>query len=565
MTLKNNKKIILAVSAFFIFSFFSSAKADTLGENRKFFVEPSYDASGRSVVNAYLIKITDRAYFYADQAWWNFTNQSEAMETINSLAAEFSNKIYPDLTGFYGSEWNPGIDNDPKVTILIHPMVKDAGGYFSEKDEYSIFENSSSNQREMIYSNSDYIRTSYINSLIAHDFVHLIIFNQKNRLRNIREDVWLNEARADYAPTILGYDDIYDGSNLQKRVQNFVEKPSDFFISDWKNTKYNYAAVNIFTQYLVDNYGKKILLDSLNTDKIGISSINSALSKEGYKDDFSQIFLNWNIAVYLNDCNLGDKYCYKNPALKDLHVVPQTNFLPMSGESTLTFADNLKNWSANWYKIIGGKDNLVVKFEGDSSAFSKIPYITRNRNGVYSVGYLFVGSNNKSEISIKNFGSDIVSFTIIPAIYKQNLPLNVFYSFFWSASNSDNSNNGNGDSELIKNILAQIEYLKNQIAKLQGQNANNGQTQTCNSFTYNLYMGMKNSQVSCLQEFLKSQGKDIYPEGIISGFFGQLTKNAVIKFQEKYGSEILSPSGFSKGTGIVGNFTRAKINALLAK
>jgi len=28
-------------------------------------------------------------------------------------------------------------------------------------------------------------------------------------LRDVTEDVWLNEARADYASTLLGYDDVY--------------------------------------------------------------------------------------------------------------------------------------------------------------------------------------------------------------------------------------------------------------------------------------------------------------------------------------------------------------------
>jgi len=72
-----------------------------------------------------------------------------------------------------------------------------------------------------------------------------------------------------------------------------------------------------------------------------------------------------------------------------------------------------------------------------------------------------------------------------------------------------------------------------------------------------------NPEVRCLQEFLKNQGAEIYPEGLVTGNFLSLTKAAVIRFQEKYASEILTPLGLERGTGFVGEMTRAKINEIL--
>ncbi len=535
-----------------IFGFAFFAKADTLGAVKNFYIESGYDLTARKSVTAVLVKVSDKAYFYVDESWWNFTDQSSILQSINVLSQEFSSNIYPNLTAFFGSEWNPGIDSDTRITVLIHPMIKDAGGYTRTIDEYSIYQNSGSNQREMIYLNSDYIKTDYEKSLLAHEFVHLITFNQKDRKYGVSEDTWLDEARADYAPTLLGYDNTYDGSNLQKRVQSFVENPSISLI-DWQNSKYNYGMANVFIQYLVDYYGKQILTNSLKSPKVGIDSLNDALAKEGYKDNFSQIFSTWIVAVFLNDCGYGPAFCYKNPNLKDLHVVPQTNFLPLSGESTLTFADNLKNWSANWYKIIGGKDILKIKFEGSSVAFSKVPYITKNRSGNFKVDFLIIDKSNSASISIPNFGQDILSFVIIPSIYSKSLAADSFYSFFWSASVSQNANT---DADQIQQLLARIDYLKAEIARLKSGQGSNGQF-SCSSIITNLSYGMKNTEVRCLQEFLKSRGAEIYPEGLITGYFGQLTKNAVIKFQEKNG--VIFP-----GTGFVGVLTRNKINPILA-
>lgn len=75
------------------------------------------------------------------------------------------------------------------------------------------------------------------------------------------------------------------------------------------------------------------------------------------------------------------------------------------------------------------------------------------------------------------------------------------------------------------------------------------------SFSETLRFGMQSSDVYKLQQLL-STDKEIYPEAIVSGYFGQKTKEAVQRFQLKYG---VVGSNTDTGYGIVGPKTRVKL------
>lgn len=88
------------------------------------------------------------------------------------------------------------------------------------------------------------------------------------------------------------------------------------------------------------------------------------------------------------------------------------------------------------------------------------------------------------------------------------------------------------------------------------------------SFNRTLRFGMSGEDVKLLQQILNrdpvTQIANIGPgsPGQESSYFGNLTKNAVIKFQEKYKEQILFPNGLNKGTGFVGISTITVLNGL---
>ncbi|MBZ9569688.1 DUF2330 domain-containing protein [Patescibacteria group bacterium] len=76
-------------------------------------------------------------------------------------------------------------------------------------------------------------------------------------------------------------------------------------------------------------------------------------------------------------------------------------------------------------------------------------------------------------------------------------------------------------------------------------------------WTRNLFSGTEGDDVKALQEILIKEGVWSRPDIEATGYLGPITKEAVIKFQEKYSEEILKPFGLKEGTGFVGPSTRA--------
>ncbi len=556
------KKILFFAIVFLVLFPIANVKAANAGDMVNFNVDKNYDVTARSQVTALLVKTVPNLYFYIEKSWWDaqsLSRQNEVLHNLDGLSQEFNDKIYPTLTSFYGFEARPGIDSDNNITILFESVNNNLGGYFRSADEYSKLQAPDSSEREMLYLPIAQIDSAQLKVFLAHEFVHLIEANQKERLKGVQEEVWLSEARSDYASTLLGYDDTYEGSNLQRRVQDFLSQPGDS-LTEWQGTKYDYAIESVFMHYLVDHYGVAVLTDSLHSKLTGIPSLNEVLAKNGAQETFSQIFANWTISVVLNNCTNGVKYCFINKNLSSLKINPNLIFLPLVGSSSLSISNAVKDWAGSWQKIIGGSGDLTLEFSGLGGLVFKVPYIIYDKNNTYTVNFLNLDKDGKGQIDIKNFGSRYNSLVIMPSLQSKisgfgGAEIARSYSFVVSITGDIVQEN----PASVKDLLAQIDALKKQIALLE-----QGKTPAaCTAITGNLVIGMAGSQVTCLQQFLKTQGPDIYPEGLVTGFFGNLTKMAVMRFQEKYKAEVLAPINLLQGTGFVGILTRQKINQLL--
>ncbi|OJI07106.1 MAG: hypothetical protein COX02_00615 [Candidatus Vogelbacteria bacterium CG22_combo_CG10-13_8_21_14_all_37_9] len=73
-------------------------------------------------------------------------------------------------------------------------------------------------------------------------------------------------------------------------------------------------------------------------------------------------------------------------------------------------------------------------------------------------------------------------------------------------------------------------------------------------FNSNLTIGSTGLDVVALQTFLESQGNLVMPYGVSKGYFGNLTRNALAKYQ--------ASSGITPAVGYFGPISRSKVNSV---
>ncbi len=429
--------LILFAFAFLLVPFFVSAQS--IGERDNFFVDSSFSKTNQSSVDASLRFSSSLLNMYIEDSWWEERTDEEKREMsiiLNDLGNEFDSRMFNQLTYSYGSLWAPGTSTTgKKVTVLFHSLKEGARGYVRNIDGYEKAIAPYSNQREIVYLNVETIKDDLLKSYLAHEFSHLIQFNQKERKLGTPEEVWLNELRAEYAPTIMGYNSASNENNyLRSRVRSFLNRPTAS-LTQWNNELYDYGIVSVFGHYLVDHYGVEILTESLkNSNKVGIESIEEILRKRGINDTFEDIFTNWTIASYVNDCSIGDKYCYKNDNLKTLQVIPFSNFVPFSGESTLVIGQTLSNWSSHWQRFSGANKDLKLVFDGRNQKEIKAYYITRYYTGKQEIKEIVLGTNQTKEIIFPKMGVDIASLVLVVSAQDKTIPFNQQSSYYYSIS-----------------------------------------------------------------------------------------------------------------------------------
>ncbi|MGC9349394.1 MAG: hypothetical protein ACP5JG_14745 [Anaerolineae bacterium] len=263
-------------------------KVSNLDEDRNFEIE------------ARLVYKTEHVYMWVEEGLE--INQGD----IEEAADLFEEHTYPTNREFFGSEWTPGVDGDPHLSILhASDLGRTVAGYFSSADSFVTEVREDSNEQEMFYIHVDRgmgVGDPFYNGVLAHEFQHMIHWNND---RN--ETTWLNEGCSELAMELnnrryLGGPGYYDVGGSEYA---YLDAP-DTQLNTWPevdqtgSASAHYGASYLFMAYFLDRFGEEATQSLVAHDENGLDSVDAVLEELGVALDHRELFADWIVANLLD-------------------------------------------------------------------------------------------------------------------------------------------------------------------------------------------------------------------------------------------------------------------------
>ncbi len=335
----------------------------------------------RREISARLRVQTERVEMWVEEGTWHDVRRLE------EAAILFETQVYSETRAIFGSEWMPGVDNDPHIIILHATGLGDGLlGYTSSVDEFPRALYPTSNEAEMITVNMDAVDvgspTYY--AVLATQFQRLI---QWTHDRN--EERWVKEGLAELAAR--DWPDAIDGPNesgpgedtptLGRPELAYLEHP-DTSLTLWEDKTdtdgsgppdaadrrrsestalAHRGAAYLFVSYFRELLGNEGTRELVSQPLNGIAGFDATLAKLGSDTRGEDLFANWVVANYLDVDAQTDAF----PARYGYDTLELHRPVPAAtcDDYPFTLDASVQQFGAD-YVLLEGSDDLQVQFTG---------------------------------------------------------------------------------------------------------------------------------------------------------------------------------------------------------
>ena len=279
-----------------------------VGEKETFWVTDT-DTHENFQVETSLAAVTDHLYF------WVEVGVDYSQKALDKLATEFEENIYPTNREFFGSEWTPGVDEDPHLYVIYaRGLGSNLAGYYSSIDEYPplVHEYSNAHETFMLSADNAGLSEGYTYGVLAHEFQHMIHW-----YRDRNETTWLNEGFSELATLLTG---LREGAS----ADYYYSQQPDLQLNTWPNDQdaaYPYYGSSfLFVTYFLDRFGSEATKALVSDDLNGLPSVDKVLRDLEITDPDTgsvitadDVFLDWVVTNYIKDeYNVTDRFRYSN-------------------------------------------------------------------------------------------------------------------------------------------------------------------------------------------------------------------------------------------------------------
>ncbi len=247
-------------------------------------------------ITATVAAVGDYAYFWLEEGI------AYEVDEITAVVERFDQELYPQTTRLFGTEWNPGIDGDPRFHIL-HLAYADGDelGYFDSINQYPRAVFDQSNEAELIHLNLAELRLGndlYYGTLV-HELQHLTQWHI-----DPNEETWLDEGLSQLTEHLAGFD-TFD-------VSDYLNAPS-LPLTQWGvvDVYAHYGASALFMIYFYEQLGEQAVYDLAHHPANGMASVAAVLALHQPERSLEQFLGDWAVANFVRDSGWGRSYAYE--------------------------------------------------------------------------------------------------------------------------------------------------------------------------------------------------------------------------------------------------------------
>ncbi len=347
------------------------------GRIRKF-VFPSFEDRASVTISALLVATSQRANAYVDLL--DVGRMSN--DSIKVQVERFSETTYPIVTSAIGPPSD--VDNDGKIHFVYTNRVNPdnslfgAAAFFHAPSLLSVNQGGDGNLSDMFYIDPD-TDPWRMHGLLAHEFQHLISFNQRVLIRNGQPEVlWLNEGLSHFCEDLIGENRAHNDRYVDLFLTNTSGGP---LVTTSRMGQMSRGAAYLFVRSLVEESGSGILARLVQSDEIGLENIEAAAGRQ-----FGEIFEKHVARLFLSGLGINADLSFTEAPLAD----------DVSGARTFPLPHQALMWPGGGHQFGGNRRFIPVSPDETQSVTVK--------GEIYQLAPVYlrlIGNRNETKITIR--------------------------------------------------------------------------------------------------------------------------------------------------------------------